>query len=149
MEVQPDFRDLLASLNAHRVEYAIVGAYALAYHGHPRATGDLDILVQPDLENARRLLQAIRSFGFGDLELTEEDFLEPNRILQLGYPPVRIDLMSGLSGVTWEEVAPGREEEEYGGLPVLVIGREAFIRNKRASGRLQDRADLEALGEVP
>ena len=103
MEVQPDFRDLLELFNAHQVEYMIVGGYALAFHGAPRYTGDLDIFVKPTPENARRILTVLDEFGFGSLGLTVEDFDSPDNVVQLGVPPVRVDIMTSLTGVSWEE----------------------------------------------
>jgi len=146
MEHQSDFRELLALLNAHRVEYAIVGGYALAWHGAPRFTGDLDILIEPVPVNARRILAALTEFGFAGLDLTVDDFTAPDRVVQLGYTPVRVDILSALTGVSWDEVAAGRVEGEYGGLPVPFIGRAEFIQNKKALGRHRDLADIEALG---
>ena len=103
MEVQPDFRDLLELFNAPQVEYMIVGGYALAFHGAPRYTGDLDIFVKPTPENARRILTVLDEFGFGSLGLTVEDFDSPDNVVQLGVPPVRVDIMTSLTGVSWEE----------------------------------------------
>ena len=147
MEVQPDFRELLALLNDHKVEYMIVGGYALAFHGAPRFTADLDILVNASPENSRRIIQALEQFGFKSVGLNEEDFRHPEKVVQLGVPPVRIDLITSLTGVTWEEAFSGKAEGKYGELPVYFLGREQFIVNKRALGRKRDLADLEALGE--
>lgn len=147
MEVQPDFRDLLGLFNVHKVEYMIVGAYALAFHGVPRFTGDLDIFIKPDSENARRILEALDEFGFKSVGLTLEDFQSADKVVQLGVPPVRVDIMTSLTGVSWEEALSGRAEGKYGDTPVYYIGREQFIANKRALGRKRDFADLEALGE--
>ena len=147
MEVQPDFRDLLGLFNVHKVEYMIVGAYALAFHGVPRFTGDLDIFIKPDSENARRILQALDEFGFKSVGLTLEDFQSADKVVQLGVPPVRVDIITSLTGVSWEEAFSGRAEGKYGDMPVYYIGREQFIANKRALGRKRDFADLEALGE--
>lgn len=147
MDLQPDFRELLASFNAHGVEYLVVGGFALAYHGAPRFTGDLDLLLQPNPANAQRVLAALTAFGFGDIGLTADDFTRDDTVVQLGVPPVRVDLLTSLSGVTWEEAARRRIAGELGGVPVAFIGREAFVLNKRASGRAKDLADLEALGE--
>jgi len=147
MEVQPDFKELLALFNAHRVEYVIVGAYALAFHGAPRFTGDLDLFVKPNPDNARRILAALAEFGFGSAGLTAEDFTRPDHVIQLGVPPVRIDLITSLTGVSWEETVAGRATGSYGDIPVHYIGRQQFIANKRATGRKRDLADLEALGE--
>ena len=147
MEVQPDFRELLALFNAHKVVYIIVGAYALAFHGAPRYTGDMGIYVKPDGENAQRILVALNEFGFGAVGLSPKDFEEPDKLIQLGVPPVRVDLVTSITGVTWDEVCLGKVKEKYGNIPVYFIGRDHFIVNKRALGRKKDLADLEALGE--
>lgn len=147
MEVQPDFRDMLASLNKRDVEYVIVGAYALAHHGVPRNTGDIDIYVRPSAANAKRMVEVLREFGFGSLGLTEGDFTEPGQVIQLGRPPVRIDLLTSISGVTWEEADSGKAAGMYGDVPVPYLGRGQLAANKRAAGRKKDLADLEALGE--
>ena len=147
MEAQRDFKGLLALFNAHNVEYAIVGAYALSHYGVPRYTGDLDILIRSDAENARRILDALSEFGFGNLGLTAMDFTVLNRVIQLGYPPVRVDLLTSITGVSWQEVADNRETGIYGGVPVFYIGRAQLVKNKRLTARQKDLADLEALGE--
>jgi hypothetical protein len=146
MEVQEDFRDLLALFNAHKVDYLIVGAHALAYHGAPRYTGDMDILVRPDPENAQRILNALEEFGFGSAGLTAEDFTGPDKVIQLGVAPVRVDIVTSITGVSWEEADTGRVQGKYGNVFVHFLGRKEFIRNKRALGRKKDEADLEALG---
>jgi len=147
MEAQQDFKGLLALFNARNVDYVIIGGYALAYHGVPRYTGDMDVLVRPDAENARRILDVLEEFGFGSLGLREEDFASPDQVVQLGIAPVRIDIMTSITGVSWEEVAAGRVAGTYGGLEVYYIGKKEFIQNKRAIGRTKDLADLEAIGE--
>jgi len=147
MEVQPDYRDLLELFNEHKVDYLIVGAYALAFHGAPRYTGDIDILVKPDTDNAQRVIKVINDFGFRSLGLAATDFDKPDIVVQLGVPPVRVDIITSLSGVSWEEAFTGRVEGKYGDTPVYYIGREQFIMNKRAVGRKKDLADIEALGE--
>ena len=147
MEVQSDFRDLLALLNEHKVEYLIVGGYALAFHGAPRFTGDIDIFVRPHPDNARRVLDALAVFGFRFSNLTEQDFQNPNKVVQLGVPPVRIDLITSISGVSWEEADAFREPGMFGDVPVCYIGRKQYIKNKRSAGRKKDLADIEALGE--
>lgn len=147
MEVQKDFRDLLELLNAHKVEYLIVGAYALAFHGAPRYTGDMDIYVKPNPTNAQRMMSALNDFGFGSAELSATDFEAEDRVVQLGFPPVRVDIVTSLTGVSWEEAAAGRIEGKYGDVFVYYIGRQQFILNKRALRRKKDLADLEALGE--
>ncbi|ETW95055.1 MAG: hypothetical protein ETSY2_48695 [Candidatus Entotheonella gemina] len=148
METQPDFKELLALFSAHQVEHLIVGGYALAFHGAPRFTGDLDILVKPDATNAQRILNALKAFGFTSMGLTQDDFESPDQVVQLGVPPVRIDLITSLTGVSWDEAWAGRTTGNYGDIPVDYIGREQFIANKRAIGRTKDLADLEMLGET-
>lgn len=146
MEVQQDFRDLLALFNTHKVDYIIVGAHALAYHGAPRYTGDIDIFVRPDSENAERILCALEKFGFGSLGLTLEDFTVHGKVVQLGVAPVRVDIVTSLTGISWEEAYLNRVEGAYGDIKVYYIGKEQFIRNKRSLGRKKDIADLEAIG---
>jgi hypothetical protein len=147
MEVQKDFKELLELFNAHKVQYLIVGGYALAYHGAPRYTGDIDLFIKPDRENARQILKALDEFGFGSVGLREEDLNNPDKIVQLGYPPVRIDIITSISGLSWDEAFEKHEKGKYGDVPVSYIGRDQYILNKRASGRKKDLADLEALGE--
>ncbi|HWR81778.1 MAG TPA: hypothetical protein VN285_00595 [Candidatus Deferrimicrobium sp.] len=147
MEVQPDFKELLELFNAHKVEYVVVGAYALAHHGVPRYTGDLDVLVRPDEDNARRILEALREFGFESTGLTAGDFLHPETVVQLGVAPVRVDILTSLTGVSWEDACAGRAEGRFGEVPVCFLGRRQFVLNKHALGRKKDIADLEALGE--
>lgn len=147
MELQKDFRELLELFNAHNVEYLIVGGYALAYYGAPRYTGDIDIFIKPDSNNASLVLKALNDFGFGSAGLKLDDFTNPDNIVQLGYPPVRIDIMTSISGVSWEDAYKSREAGKYGDLYVSFIGLDQYIQNKRATGRKKDLADLEALGK--
>ena len=147
MEIQSDFRDLLESFNKNRVEYVIVGGYALAFHGAPRYTGDLDILVNASEDNAHRILQALNEFGFGAAGLSTLDFREPNKVIQLGYPPVRVDIVTSISGVSWGEAFQNRVAGKYGDITVHYIGRKQFVINKRTVGRKKDLADVEALSE--
>lgn len=147
MEAQKDFRDLLALFNVYKVDYIIVGAHALAYHGVPRYTGDMDIFVRPDLVNAQCILHALDEFGFGSVGLIIEDFVNPNKVVQLGEAPVRVDIITSITGVTWEEAYTNREEGIYGDVAVCYIGKKEFILNKRSIGRKKDMADIEAIGE--
>jgi len=147
MEVQKDFKELLELFNEHNVEYMIVGAYALAYHGVPRFTGDIDIFVHSTSENAQKILSALTDFGFGSLNLSIDDFKNPDSVVQLGVPPIRIDIITSISGVSWEEADTGKEKGMYADLPVYFLGRKQYIDNKRAIGRKKDLADLESLGE--
>lgn len=146
MPLQKDLREFIESLNSHHVEYLIVGAFALAFHGVPRSTGDIDILVRTSPGNAALVEEVLRAFGFASLGLSAADFLHPDQVIQLGHPPNRIDLLTSITGVTFEEAWAGGVAAELHGVPVRFIGREALIRNKRATGRTQDKADLEALG---
>ena len=147
MEVQKDFRDLLELFNKYKVDYIIVGAYALGFHGAPRYTGDLDVFVRPDPINARSIMQALHEFGFGSVGLTAADFEEEGKVVQLGFPPVRVDIITSITGVSWEQARSGRVKGPFGDLTVHYIGRDDFIANKRALGRKKDIADLEAVGE--
>jgi len=147
VKIHPDYKDFISALNNNNVRYVIVGAYALAFHGHPRATGDIDIWIQPERENATALLAALRDYGFESLNLTEEDILSGD-VIQLGYAPVRIDLLTALSGLMNEEIMESREPGSFDDLPVSYLGREAFIKNKRSIGRHRDLADIELLGEL-
>ena len=147
MEVQKDFRDFLALLNEHEARFMIVGGYALAHHGAPRFTGDIDVFVKPDHENAKRIINALADFGFSSLDLTIDDFLDQNKVVQLGLPPVRIDIITSISGVTWEEADASKEPGLYGDVSVFYIGKSQYITNKQAIGRTKDIADIEALGE--
>jgi hypothetical protein len=145
LDLAPDFSEFCALLNAHRVEFVIVGAHALALHGAPRFTGDLDVLVRPTEENGRRLLNAITAFGFPTGPLTPSGAVDGRRIIEMGVAPVQIHVMSEISGVTWDEVWSGRQVEPIGSDAVAFIGRDAFLKNKRAAGRPKDLADLDAL----
>mgnify|MGYP001129759054 CR=1 FL=1 len=145
VELAPDFDEFFGSLIAHSVEFLIVGAYALAYHGAPRYTGDIDVFLRPTTGNASRLLEALAAFGFPPASLAPEQIIEPSRIIQMGVEPVQIHVMSDISGVTWDEAWAGREMARCGSHELPFIGRTQFIRNKRAAGRLKDLADIEAL----
>ena len=149
MEMQSDFRELFALLNRHRVEFLIVGGYALAFHGAPRYTGDIDILVNPTRSNALSILSALTEFGFGNLDLQEKDFSTPGQVVQLGVPPVRIDIITSITGVSWDVAATNKVEGAYGDIPLFYIGRDDLIRNKRSTGRAKDLADIEALEGDP
>ncbi len=147
MDAQPDYKELLGLFNEHNVEYIIVGSYALAFHGAPRFTSDIDILVNPLSRNAESILSVLNEFGFGTLNLKKEDFQKADSVIQLGVPPVRIDIVTSLTGVSWDEADRGKVVGMYGGIPVPFLGKEQYVKNKRATGRLKDLADLEALGE--
>jgi len=145
VSVSKDFEELFTCLNAHGVKAVIVGAYAVAFHGKPRFTKDIDILVEPTRVNADRLLAALADFGFGSLGLTQDDFAAPGRIVQLGYPPNRVDLITAIDGVDFDSAWHGRVAGRYGTADVFYLGRDELIHNKSASGRPQDLLDLSAL----
>lgn len=146
MEIYPDFKDLFALLNKHGVEYIIVGSYALAFHGSPRYTGDIDILIHSETLNAEKILNALKEFGFQS-DLSISDFEKPDQVIQLGVPPVRIDFLTSITGVSWKEANEGKILGRYGDIPVFFLGKSQFFSNKRSTGRKKDLADLEALGE--
>lgn len=149
MSLPRDWRAFIESLNSSGVEYLIVGAVALAHHGFPRYTGDLDILVRNSPENAQRLEAVLQGFGFAALGLRAADFIDSYQVIQLGLPPNRIDLLTSITGVSFEEAWAERIETVLEGMRVNFIGRQALIQNKRATRRPQDLADLAALGEHP
>lgn len=144
----PDFRDVLQELLAANARFLVVGAHALSVHGVPRATVDLDIWVWPDPENAQRVFTALASFGapLDALRVTVADFINPDNVAQFGLPPFRIDIMTSVSGVSFDAAWAERVEGEIEGVSVPVLGRDSFIKNKRASARKKDLADLESLG---
>ena len=142
--LNPDFKEFAELLNAKGVEYLVVGDYALAAHGHPRYTGDIDFWVRPTPNNIDRLLSALAAFGFGSLGLQAGDF-RADTVVQLGQPPRRIDLLTTIDGVTFEDCYARREPVELAGVNLNIIGLEDFKTNKRATGRLKDLADLESL----
>ena len=140
-----DFKEFIKSLNDNSVQYLVIGGYAVAFHGHPRYTKDLDIWIQVSLENASRLVKAIRDFGFESLGLKASDFMSTDQVIQLGFPPNRIDLIAQADGVDFKACYPSRMEIEIEGVRVNFIDLENLKKNKRASGRHQDLADLENL----
>jgi hypothetical protein len=147
MEIHKDFKELLELLNSHKVEYLVVGGYALAFHGAPRFTGDIDLFVKPEDANAKRILSALDEFGFGSLNFSESDFTLPDNVVQLGVPPVRVDIMTSLTGVSWEKAQAGKISGSYGTTGVFFISKKDLIANKKALGRNKDLADIEALGD--
>jgi hypothetical protein len=140
-----DFVDLLRAFIAADVRFLIVGAYALAVHGRPRGTGDLDVWIDPTPDNAARVMRALEAFGAPMVDLSEADFARPGVTYQMGVAPGRIDILTELTGLTFDDAWQGRIRAAFGGLDVDVIGLDAFIRNKRATGRTKDLADIEGL----
>ncbi|MFM9136496.1 MAG: hypothetical protein ACKOT0_13880 [bacterium] len=147
MKLNRDFQELLECFARHDVRYLIVGGWALAVHGVPRMTKDLAVWIWPDPRNAERVVTALGDFGFGDVGLVPEDFLTDDTVVQLGYPPNRVDLLTTPSGVTFETCWPDRVDVSIEDLRVPFIGLEGLKANKRATGRPQDLVDIEALDQ--
>ena len=141
-QLSNDVREFIDLLNTKNARYVIVGAWALAFHGRPRYTGDFDVFVAHDPENANKLMEVIREFGFGNIGIEQEDFLQEDYVIQLGMVPNRIDLLTGISGVTFEEAWQSRETGDISGVQVFLISRELLIKNKRAANRDKDRGDV-------
>ena len=145
MVLDPDFKEFCQLLNVNNVRYLIIGGYAVAFHGYPRYTKDIDIWLWIDQENANRVVQTLIDFGFESLGLQVEDFLEAETVIQLGHPPIRIDLIMGALGVDFEMCYESRIEIDIDDITIPFIDLENLKKNKRASGRLQDLADIENL----
>ncbi len=145
MRLSSDLREFLELLNSRGVDYVVVGAHSLAFHGRPRYTGDLDILVRATPKNAAKLVDLLNEFGFADSGFKESDFTEPEQLVQLGRAPNRIDLLTSITGVTTDEALATKIPAELDGIPVFILSKDALIRNKRAVGRPQDLADLDVL----
>jgi hypothetical protein len=143
--VNPNFTELLLAFNEHNVEYLIVGAHALAAHGHVRATKDLDVWVRPEPPNAQKVLQALSVFGAPLSGLTAEDLSRKETVFQIGLPPLRIDIITSIDGVEFAEAWPDRVETSFGDVPAFVISRHHLITNKKTTARLQDLADVQQL----
>jgi len=145
MKLPKDLREFSELLNSHEVRYVIVGGYAVAFHGYPRTTGDIDFFVGVSEDNAGKLIEVLTAFGFASLGLTKQVFLEPGTIMQLGHPPNRIDLVTSISGVKFEDAWQHRVSFVVEGLTLLVVDKPTLMANKAASGRPKDLADLDAL----
>lgn len=145
MRISKDWREFIGLLNAKRVEYVVVGGFAVGWHGHPRFTADIDFFVRPTAANAKLVIQTLTEFGFGSLQLTADDLSRPDQIVQLGVKPNRIDLITSIAGVTFDEAWTARIAGSIDGVPVSLIGRDELIRNKESTGRPQDIADADAL----
>ena len=143
-----DVQEFIRLLNKTAAEYLIVGAWSAAMHGYPRYTGDLDVFVRSSPVNAERLMSALKQFGFGEIGITSEDFLKSDYIVQLGIEPNRIDLLTGISGVTFDEAWKTRKTVTLQGEQVFVISRDLLIRNKEATGRPKDLLDVDALKRI-
>lgn len=145
MRIEKDYEELLRLLNKYKVRYCIIGAYAVAFHKKPRYTKDMDIFVEPSVENGKKIIEALNEFGFESLHLSEKDFAEKGSIIQLGYEPVRVDIITEIAGVSFYEAWDNRTEGTYGNEMVFFIGLKELIKNKEKSGRRQDVVDLDLL----
>ncbi|MBI2395394.1 MAG: hypothetical protein HYV09_37840 [Deltaproteobacteria bacterium] len=147
IDLPDDFRDVLVELADARADFVVVGGHAVAFHGHPRATKDLDILVRATAANAERVYSALASFGapLAAFEVAQEDFATYDGVLQIGLPPRRIDIINRADGISFDEAVAEHDSFELDGRRIPVIGRGALLKNKRASGREQDVADVAAL----
>jgi hypothetical protein len=143
--MERDFRDMLVALSDEKVEYLVVGAHAMAVHGCPRATHDIDFWVRPSPENAKRVLRALAIFGAPLQSVVAQDFENPGTIFQIGLPPLRIDVITSIDGVTFDEAWPNRLEVEMDGLAAIVIGHDELLKNKKATGRPKDVSDAKML----
>jgi predicted nucleotidyltransferase len=150
IELAQDFRDLLVELHDAGAAFVVVGGYAVAFHGHPRATKDLDVLVRSDASNAARVYRALAAFGapLGAIEVAESDFATYDGVLQIGLPPRRIDILNRATGITFDEAVAAHDSFQLDGRSIPIIGFEALLKNKIAAGRAQDRADVKALHRV-
>ena len=138
-----DFKEFVELLEKNKVEYLIVGGYAVGFHGHPRFTGDLDIWLKISEINSSNILHTVNEFGFASLGLTKQDFLTPENVVQLGYPPLRIDLLTDIDGVTFEDCFPNRQEVIQDGFKYNFISYDDLLKNKKASNRHKDKDDLD------
>jgi len=146
MILEKDFEDFIELLNNHQVAYMIVGGYALAFHGKPRQTGDLDIWIDISEQNAEKLVTVIKDFGMASLGFSKEDFLKPGYISQIGFPPLRIDILNAIDGITFQEAQKNKLEIELDdNFRVQYIGLNDLVKNKLASGRIQDIADVKEI----
>lgn len=143
--LQPDFREFLKLLNDHEVKYLLIGGYAVGYHGYVRATADLDVWISQDEANASRLIKALKAFGFDDPDLSVDTFLEKRQVVRMGVPPIRIEIQTSISGVSFDNCYEEKVMAEWEDISVPVISLEKLKENKRASGRMKDLTDLEYL----
>jgi hypothetical protein len=146
MQLPEDFSEFLKLLIDAGAEYLLVGGYAVGHHGYPRATGDIDVWIDSSAKNAEKVLRAVENFGFTDTGATIETFMRPDRVIRMGVPPLRIELLTGIDGLVFSDAYARRDFIDVDGLLIPVISRADLLANKRASGHPQDLADLEGLG---
>jgi hypothetical protein len=145
LKTEKDFEELLKLFNKNKVRYCIVGAYAVAFYAEPRYTKDMDIFVEPDKDNANRIIKSLEEFGFKSLGLGERDLIQKGKVIQLGYEPVRIDLITSIKGCDFKEAWKNRAIGFYGSQKVIFIGLNELINNKKKTGRKQDDVDISIL----
>ena len=145
MKVEKDYEDLLRLFNKNKVRYCIIGAYAVAFYARPRYTKDIDILIEPDIENGEKIINALNEFGFKSRELSAKDFSKKGRIIQLGYEPVRVDIITSIPKINFKEIWRNKKISKYGDEKIFFIGRKDLIKIKKISGREQDKVDLKIL----
>jgi len=148
MRVEKDFKEFIALLNRSEVRYLVIGGFAYSFYAEPRFTKDIDILIEPSQENAKKILEAIKEFGFTDVDLSSKDFLKPGQIIQLGVAPLRIDIVTSIKGVEFSAAWKNRVTGRFGDIDAHFISKEDLIKNKRALGRKQDLADIEKLEKI-
>jgi hypothetical protein len=148
MRVEKDFKEFIELLNKNKVQYLIIGGFAFSFYAEPRFTKDIDILIGQTKENTKKLINCIKDFGFSDLDLTEKDFLESNQVIQLGVAPLRIDILTSIKGMDFQELWNNRVIGNYGNIEVNFISKKDLIRSKKKSGRKQDLADIEKLEKI-
>jgi hypothetical protein len=147
MDISQDFKEFIQLLNAHKIDYLVVGGYAVAIHGFPRTTGDIDFWIKPEKENAERIVKALIEFGFGSVDIRVDDFIKQDSVVQLGFPPNRIDIMTSVSGLEFDECFTNKKEIEFEGEKINFISLHHLRLNKKSTGRDKDNLDLKNLPE--
>lgn len=145
MKAEKDFEELLGLFNKYKVRYCIIGAFAVGFHARPRYTKDMDILIEPEIGNGQKIVNALREFGFGSLSISAQDFSHPNKIIQLGYEPVRVDILTSVEGLKFKDIWKNKKIGTYGRKKAFFIGLSELIKAKKLSGREQDKIDLKIL----
>lgn len=143
MKVSKDFKEFIELLNKNNVNYLLVGGYAVGYHSRPRYTEDIDIWIQPSLENAKKIIHVLNKFGFTGVSVSIEELIQPEKIIQLGLPPQRIDILTSIDGVNFNDAWERRIVDSFGDIPVFIISLKDLIKNKSSSGRTKDLQDIE------
>ena len=148
MKVEKDYEELVRSFNKHKVRYCIIGAFAVAFHAKPRYTKDMDILVGADIENGKKIIAALEEFGFGSLSLSAEDFAKSGKTIQLGYEPVRVDILTSIEGLDFEEAWKNKKAGAYGNEKAFFVGLSQLIKSKKLAARKRDIEDIDILLEA-